>query len=139
MVQGTLLQHRQRSTASWKLSSSWLLVAGALTLAGVACSAPRSSVLDTKSAQGAEVASARRASSTGDWKTAAGEWYAIFQRGGSSSVEACLGAARALRELGDLQSARALVEQGLERHARQPDLLEMQGDLLSALGFHRAA
>lgn len=87
----------------------------------------------------AETATARAATARGDWQTAACSWFAIFEAGGDDSSRACVETARALCELGDPRSAKGVLDQGLARDSRDPDLLEMHGDVLCELDFRRAA
>jgi len=103
------------------------------------CAAQQAGNYELRPGRGAEVSAARKATNRGDWPTAASQWYAIFQRGGSGADEACLNAARAMCALGDYTSARGVLEQGLKRHPSQLDLIDMHGDVLCKLNFRRAA
>jgi tetratricopeptide (TPR) repeat protein len=84
-------------------------------------------------------ARAQAAADEGDWSEAAMLWNELFLRGGEERVLACRETARALIELGDLESARGVLELGLRRDPGHPALLEMQGDVLARMGFRRAA
>jgi len=89
--------------------------------------------------QKVDLASARAASRAGDWKLAASSWYELYLRDDEGSPMACVEAARALCALEDLISAKNLLDLGLKRHPNDPDLLEMQGNVLVEAGFRRAA
>jgi predicted Zn-dependent protease len=142
MVEGSLVCVRGATKATHASFATGVFVIAAAVSAALAssgCAAQPSGTYELRPGRGAEVSAARKASSRGDWATAAAQWYAIFQRGGSGADEACLGAARAMCQLGDYTSARGVLEQGLKRHPGQLELLDMHGDVLCRLNFRRAA
>jgi len=99
------------------------------------CAAPRKSlplVLPTRAE--AEAATVAR-----DWRAAAERWYAIFMSDPARPADACARSSRAFLELKDADSASHLLDLGLAEHDDDPDLLEMKGEALVALGFRRAA
>ena len=127
-----------RGEIAWALASA--LLAAGLSAAAAGCAASPDGVggvaLRT-SERDVSPASARAASRAEDWRLAAARWNEVFLREGS--VEACVETARALHQLGDDESARGILDMGLSRHPADPQILEMQGDLLARMGFRRAA
>ncbi len=82
---------------------------------------------------------AEAATQAGNWKAAAERWYALFMADPARPVEACAHAARAFLALKDADSASHVLDIGLAAHATDPDLLELKGEALVALGYRRAA
>jgi tetratricopeptide (TPR) repeat protein len=82
---------------------------------------------------------AEAATRAGDWKAAAERWYAIFMADPERPAEACAKASRAFLQTKDADSASHLLDVGLGAHPKDPDLLELKGEALVALGFRRAA
>ena len=116
-----------------------LLGCAGLGVAG-GCASQDRSIPRPKPGQLVDVDEARAATAAGEWRTAAALWNELFLRGGGEErVEACLQTARALAELEEYESARAVIDLGLRRDENNADLLEMKGDVLAAMGFRRAA
>jgi tetratricopeptide (TPR) repeat protein len=112
--------------------------AGALAL-GLwvgSCAAP---VQKTETPPNVELAQARAATHAQDWKLAASRWHEIFLKGDDRAPEACVETARALLMLRDAESAKGVLDVGIQSFPRQPDLAEMHGNVLVDLGFRRAA
>jgi tetratricopeptide (TPR) repeat protein len=82
---------------------------------------------------------ARDASRRQNWSDAACRWNDLFLRNGPEAHEACLESARALWKLDDRDSAKNTLDAGLERWPNDPDILELQADILCDMGFRRAA
>ena len=120
----------------------WVSLAGlgALLLWSVSgCAAARRPIYRPSPGQPVDMTCAQAAADQGDWSRAAALWNELFLRGGDDRVLACRETARALAELGDHESAQAVLELGLRRDPGHPALLEMQGDVLAQMGFRRAA
>jgi len=81
---------------------------------------------------------AQAAMQAGEWGLAAERWYAVFLKN-REVVEPCAMTARALLHTGDADSASHVLDIGLEKHPDDPDLCELKGDALVALGFRRPA
>lgn len=109
-----------------------LCCAAGLALVSAACVAP-----DER--RSGEVAAAEEASRGGEWVRAAALWHGIYFDDGGRNKVACRECARALFFAGDVDSACAMVELGLEAYPRDPDLLELYGRVLEASGYRRAA
>jgi tetratricopeptide (TPR) repeat protein len=120
------------------LATRRLLAIGLALLIG-ACATERSSIPRPAPGQRVDPDRARAATDAGDWETAAALWNELFMVGGADEVQSCREAARALMEMGDLDSARAVLELGMRRDPGHPELLEAQGDVLARMGFRRAA
>ena len=73
---------------------------------------------------------AERATSSGDWERAAELWYAVHRSEPEKTERSYHETARALFESGDVESACALLERGLEELPRSAPLLELHGELL---------
>lgn len=82
---------------------------------------------------------ASEAAQEGEWAKAAHNWELVFEQSDGEDLHACLEGAKAFKHLGDLEGASNLLGLGLERDPRQPDLLELKGELLVELGFRRSA
>jgi tetratricopeptide (TPR) repeat protein len=100
-----------------------------------ACSAPRKNAVSPND----ELVQARAATRAREWKLAAGRWHEIFLAADERAPEACVETARALLMLKDPESAKGVLDVGIQSFPREPELLEMQGDVLVELGFRRAA
>jgi tetratricopeptide (TPR) repeat protein len=84
-------------------------------------------------------AEAEAATLAGDWRKAAERWYALYCADPGKPADACAEASRAFLELKDAESASNLLDAGLAAHEEEPELLELKGEALVALGFRRAA
>lgn len=82
---------------------------------------------------------ARAATRAQRWLEAAGRWNDLYLSGGADAHEACRETARALWKIDRPDDAKALLDDGLRRWPDDPELLTLQGNLLAALGFRRAA
>ncbi len=82
---------------------------------------------------------AAAATQRGDWRVAAERWWAVWISSPEGDLHACIEAAHALMEVGDAESAGNLLDQGLLKFPKDPDLLEWKGRSLEKLGFRRAA
>ena len=85
------------------------------------------------------LSAALRASREEDWGSAAQYWNEVFLQADGKNMRACLETARALKHLGDPESASNMLQLGLREDPDNPDLLEMKGDSLVELGFRRSA
>ena len=85
------------------------------------------------------LSAALRASRDEDWDSAAQYWNEVFLQAEGKNMRACLETARALKHLGDPESASNMLQLGLREDPDNPDLLEMKGDSLVDLGFRRSA
>lgn len=74
-----------------------------------------------------------------DWREAADRWYSIHVSEGGKRVEPAYETARALLELGDLESSGNLMDATLAQHPDYAPLLTLKGRLLIANNFRRAA
>jgi predicted Zn-dependent protease len=81
---------------------------------------------------------AENAMEMGNWGLAAERWYAVFLQD-RNAVEPCAMTARALLHTKDADSASHVLDIGLAKHPDDPDLCELKGDALVALGFRRPA
>ncbi|MBL8863085.1 MAG: tetratricopeptide repeat protein [Planctomycetes bacterium] len=82
---------------------------------------------------------AAAATQRGDWRAAAGRWWAVWLAAPEGDARACAEAARALLELGDAESAGNLLDQGLARFPKDANLHEWKARSLEKLGFRRPA
>jgi tetratricopeptide (TPR) repeat protein len=117
----------------------WSVVLGSVVAGGL-CAGCRSTqpTLPSQRGQRADVVSARAATRQQDWATAASRWNDVFRTSGGSP-EACLETARAFLMLHQEECAKQVLDIGLEQFPTDPALLEMQGRVLSRMGFRRAA
>jgi tetratricopeptide (TPR) repeat protein len=83
--------------------------------------------------------SAAAATSKGEWQEAADRWYSIHLAEGGKRARPALEAARALFELQDYESAGNLAKAMLQRFPKDPDLLTLNGRILMASNYGRAA
>ncbi|MEY2747236.1 MAG: Tetratricopeptide repeat [Planctomycetota bacterium] len=83
--------------------------------------------------------SAAAASAKGEWQEAADRWYSIHLAEGGKRARPALEAARALFELKDYESAGNLAKAMLQRFPKDPDLLTLNGRILMASNYGRAA
>jgi tetratricopeptide (TPR) repeat protein len=111
----------------------------ALAALGSCASGPRRGVRRHPEPQRVTLESARAASQSGQWPLAASSWYEIYLAGRAEAPMACVEAARALGEMGDVQSARNLLDQGFKRYPESLELLEAHAEVLEKAGFRRAA
>ncbi|MCY2961752.1 MAG: tetratricopeptide repeat protein [Planctomycetota bacterium] len=110
---------------------------GGLTLAAVAaCRTTK-----TRQIQPGEpdAKAAAAATQRGDWRAAAERWWAVWLAAPEGDARACAEAARALLELRDAESAGNLLDQGIARFPKDPNLVEWKSRSLEKLGFRRAA
>lgn len=82
---------------------------------------------------------AAAASRRGDWAVAADLWHRVYLADELDNPRACLETSRALSELGDPNSAEALLRSGLERFPDDSALHELHGTVLEKTGYRRAA
>ncbi len=82
---------------------------------------------------------AEAASRRGDWTVAADLWHRVYLADQLDNARACLETSRALAELGDPDSAEALLRDGIRRFPRNPALHELHGCVLEETGWRRAA
>jgi tetratricopeptide (TPR) repeat protein len=82
---------------------------------------------------------AEAASKRGDWAEAAELWHRVYFSEGFEDERACLETARALYELGDPESAEAIVADGIRRFPESSALMEYHGVTLEATGYRRSA
>jgi Flp pilus assembly protein TadD len=82
---------------------------------------------------------AAAATQRGDWRVAAERWWSVWLAAPDGDVHACVEASRALIQLGDAESAGNLLDQGLLKFPKDPELLEWKSRSLEKLGFRRAA
>ena len=104
-----------------------------LLVALTACAAPRDAGLE------ANTRLAEAASRRGDWPLAADLWHRVYMAEGFQSARACMETSRALAELGDSESAEALVRDGIRRFPEDFALHELHGVVLEQTGYRRAA
>jgi len=130
-----MIAELSRGGIAWALASA--LLAAGVSGAVAGCQASSGGIALRTNERDVTPASARAASRAKDWPLAAARWNEIFLREGSP--EACVETARAVHELGDGESARAILDMGLSRHPADPSILEMQGEVLARTGFRRAA
>lgn len=125
------------------LMPSKLRRAAALTLAvalvAACASTNRTGLRRHPDPKRATVANARAATRSEQWSLAASFWYEIYLAGGDEAPNACVEAARALSRLGDLASARGLLDDGFKRYPQHLELLEAHAEVLVDAGFRRAA
>jgi len=98
-----------------------------------ACAAPRDAGVDTNERL-AEAATRR-----GDWPVAADLWHRVYLADNLNNSRACLETSRALAELGDPDSAEALLSDGVRRFPLNAALYELHGSVLEEIGWRRAA
>jgi len=98
-----------------------------------ACAAPQDAGVEANERL-AEAASRR-----GDWAVAADLWHRVYLADGLDNSRACLETSRALAELGDPDSAEALLRDGLRRFPESAALNELHGHVLEQTGWRRAA
>lgn len=98
-----------------------------------ACATPRSAGVEVNERL-AEAASRR-----GDWAVAADLWHRVYLAERFGNPRACLETSRALAELGDPNSAEALLRDGLRRFPEDSALSEFHGVVLEETGYRRAA
>lgn len=84
-------------------------------------------------------AAAVAATARADWRQAADRWYSIHVAEGGVRVEPAYEAARALYELGDLESSGNLADLTLQRFPEHAPLLTLKARILIASNFRRAA
>lgn len=80
-----------------------------------------------------------QASQGEEWAKAAYYWNEVFVSANGKDTQACREAARALRHMGDAESASAMLQRGLDAEPNNPDLLELKAESLVVLGFRRSA
>ena len=98
-----------------------------------ACATPRDAGVEANERL-AEAASRR-----GDWTVAADLWHRVYLADELKNPRACLETSRALAELGDPDSAEALLRDGLKRFPLNAALHELHGHVLEETGWRRAA
>lgn len=99
----------------------------------VACAAPRSAGVD------ANERLAQAATKRGDWPVAVDLWHRVYLADQLENPRACLETSRALSELGDLDSAEALLKDGARRFPEDSAIHELHGVVLEESGYRRAA
>jgi len=104
-----------------------------------ACEASRRGIRRHPEPQRVTVASARAATKAEQWQLAASSWYELYLSGGDEAPMACIEAARALTETGDVKSARNLLDDGIKRYPDRLELIEAHAEVLERAGFRRAA
>ena len=105
----------------------------AMILLLVACAAQGSAGIE------ANERLAESASRRGDWAAAADLWHRVYLADRFENPRACLETARALSELGDPDSAEALLRDGIRRSPENSALHELHGVVLEETGYRRAA
>lgn len=104
-----------------------------LLAALAACATSRDAGLDANERL-AEAATRR-----GDWTVAADLWHRVYLADALKNPRACLETSRALAELGDPDSAEALLRDGIRRFPMNAALYELHGRVLEETGWRRAA
>jgi tetratricopeptide (TPR) repeat protein len=84
-------------------------------------------------------AAAERASRSGDWTSAASLWNELRLGDEAGGPRPCAETVRALLALGKTDEALALAEASVERFPKDSELRALRADILSQLGFPRAA
>lgn len=82
---------------------------------------------------------ARASEQARQYERAAELWARLHLDSGGTELEPYLGCGRSLLQAGEVRGACAIVEQGLAVFPRNVDLYLLQGEILSAANFHRAA
>jgi tetratricopeptide (TPR) repeat protein len=102
-----------------------------LLLGAASCGGPgvRSSTL----------AEAEAASGAAKWERAAELWFAVHRSEEVKTPRPYLETARALYKIEDIESACAMLDQGLRAFPYDPSLLMAKGEMLEECGFKRAA
>ena len=98
-----------------------------------ACATPRDAGVD------ANERLAAAASRRGDWPVAADLWHRVYLADELKNPRACLETSRALAELGDPDSAEALLRDGARRFPTNAAIYELHGHVLEETGWRRAA
>lgn len=98
-----------------------------------ACAAPRSAGVD------ANERLAEAATQRGDWPVAVDLWHRVYLADQLENPRPCLETSRALLELGDPDSAEALLRDGVRRFPEDGALHELHGVALEESGYRRAA
>ena len=87
----------------------------------------------------ATLAEAEAATSAAKWERAAELWFAVHRSEEVKTPRPYLETARALYKTDDIESACAMLDQGLRAFPRDPSLLMAKGEMLEECGFKRAA